>query len=497
MGELGSGTFDMQLIPGINTTPKKPPSADLETQMLESYRQKGELQKAQDEAKLYESTQKAKVGKETAEEYARQVEQDPTKPILQQKVKERADMTFVPTKENAGDLGLVFTLTNILGFMIGGKSKGNAQAAMSAMNGMLEGHNKGMEDLYKKEKIIFEENSKALDKTIEALDRQLKEAMQTYATNRELGMQKAEAAIAEHNAQFLGDALKKNGLAYTSDFLTKAVQQNDKRELAYQRLKDRAEDKRIQQEHYREIERQGRERLNLSKEEFELKKQTAASKLLKTVDDVDADLRSRGVNISSAKDRAEVAKVVASMAELQSLRNDVINNPNLVGRQGQIKQFVDRYLKSFKGESPPIDESKIAQEDQEALLFSKKYASMLTRYEQALAGGAKGFTVALQRRFNDLLSQNQFNAPSMARLFDDMSHEIAAGARQKSNKLTYGILEDMAANFQSGLETPKLTVQSQEAKTMPSGDKLTAYAKKHFGGDVEKAKQYLSSLGYK
>jgi hypothetical protein len=134
------------------------------------------------------------------------------------------------------------------------------------MNGMLEGHNKGMEDLYKKEKIIFEENSKALDKTIEALDRQLKEAMQTYATNRELGMQKAEAAIAEHNAQFLGDALKKNGLAYVSDLFTKAVQQNDKRELAYQRLKEREEDIKRRDEHYREIERQGRERLTLEKE---------------------------------------------------------------------------------------------------------------------------------------------------------------------------------------------------------------------------------------
>jgi len=38
------------------------------------------------------------------------------------------------------------------------------QAAMSAMNGMLEGHQKGRADLYKQQKDIFETNQKLLDK---------------------------------------------------------------------------------------------------------------------------------------------------------------------------------------------------------------------------------------------------------------------------------------------------------------------------------------------
>jgi hypothetical protein len=32
---------------------------------------------------------------------------------------------------------------------------------------------------------------------------------------------------------------------------------------------------------------------------------------------------------------------------------------------------------------------------------------------------------------------------------------------------------------------------------MPPPDKLTAYASTHFGGDIEKAKQFLVSQGYK
>ena len=69
---------------------------------------------------------------------------------------------FIPTEKTAGDLGLIFTLTNIIGFGIGRGAKGSAQAALSAQNGMLEGYQKGDMDAYKKQKDIFEENQKAL-----------------------------------------------------------------------------------------------------------------------------------------------------------------------------------------------------------------------------------------------------------------------------------------------------------------------------------------------
>ena len=481
---LAGTPFSINTLPiKASPTPKPAPAPttapDLEAQELEAYKQKGQLAELKDEAVLKKEKETAEAQAKTTADYAKAVTEDPTRKLLGEKVKERADTTFVPTKETAADMGLLFTLTNIVGFMIGGKSKGNAQQAMSAMNGMLEGHQKGREDLYKKEKAIFEENTKALDKTIEALDRQFKEAMQIYAVDKEAGMAKAQSAIAEHNATFLGDALKKNGLAYSADLLAKAVAQKDKKELAMQKLKQREEDIKRQ-------ERQHRENIALREREVALREKTAEGKLLKSTDDVQTYLQARGINIASAKDRAEVAKVVSSMAELNSLRNDVINNPNLIGRQGQIQQFTDRYIKSLKGESPPLDESKIDQADQEALLFSKKYASMLTRYEQALAGGSRGFTVAFQKRFNDLLSQNQFNAPSITRLFDDMSHEIAAGATQKSpQKLTYGVLEDMASNFQNALEEPGATT----ALAQPSEKPIPTEADRERGRSSESSRQ--------
>ena len=252
---LAGTPFSINTLPiKASPTPKPAPAPttapDLEAQELEAYKQKGQLEELKDEAALKKEKETAEAQAKTTADYAKAVTEDPTRKLLGEKVKERADTTFVPTKETAADMGLLFTLTNIVGFMIGGKSKGNAQQAMSAMNGMLEGHQKGREDLYKKEKAIFEENTKALDKTIEALDRQFKEAMQIYAVDKEAGMAEAQSAIAEHNATFLGDALKKNGLAYSADLLSKAVSQKDKKELAMQKLKQREEDiKRLERQH--------------------------------------------------------------------------------------------------------------------------------------------------------------------------------------------------------------------------------------------------------
>ena len=406
---------------------------------------------------------------------------DPNLIKYQEAIDQKSKAAFIPDQENPQRLATVLAITNLLGIAIGGKGKNSAQTALAAQNGMLEGYQQGRADIIKQQKDIFDTNQKQLDKTIENLHRGFQDALALAPTDRKAAEEKAMSTINKENADFLRELYNKTGLVGASKTIAELLKQAESR----QKLMQQEEMKMIKTPHELEIERHELEMERQGRRGLDIKEKSSNAKLLKTTDDVQADLISRGVNISSPKDRAEVAKVVASMAELNSLRNDVINKPGLVGRQGQIQQFTDRYIKSFKGEAPPLDESKVAQADQEALLFSKKYASMLTRYEQALAGGSRGFTVAFQKRFNDLLSQNQFNAPSITRLFDDMSHEIAAGARQKSNKLTYGTLEDMASNFQSGLEEPKTTTTPAK----PSEKPIPTEADRERGRSSESSRQ--------
>jgi hypothetical protein len=208
-------------------------------------------------------------------------------------------------------------------------------------------------------------------------------------------------------------------------------------------------------------------------------------------------LASRGIRIADKKDRSAVESTVNAMANLQELKSQVQQDPSLVGRQGQIRQFTDRYIQSFKG-GAPVDESAVKAEDQAALRFSKKYASMLTRYEQALAGSARaGSTVFFQKRYNDLLSQNQFNPAGMAMLMDDMTIEIGREAMTKSPKLTMPILQDMATDFEGRVgDLPTQTKPSAESKQKATPEEIKAYADEHFQGNQEKAKADLKAKGF-
>ena len=100
-------------------------------------------------------------------------------------INEISKQEFIPTKETAQDLAQLFTFVGLVGFGIGAGGKGNAQAAMAAMTGMLEGHIQGNEDKYKREKDIFETNMKTLKDKATYLDAKLKKITELAAVDRQ------------------------------------------------------------------------------------------------------------------------------------------------------------------------------------------------------------------------------------------------------------------------------------------------------------------------
>lgn len=122
---------------------------------------------------------------------------------------------FVPSKDNAQDIATMFSLVGLIGMTIGGGGKISAYNAMGAMNGMLEGYQKGRVDLYKKEKDVFDKNIKLMQNKVSILQSELQEAAQTFKTNRELGEQQAEIAFAKADAPILEAMVKKQGIVRT------------------------------------------------------------------------------------------------------------------------------------------------------------------------------------------------------------------------------------------------------------------------------------------
>jgi hypothetical protein len=148
---------------------------------------------------------------------------------------------FVPSKNNAQDIATMFSLVGLIGMTIGGGGKISAYNAMGAMNGMLEGYQKGRVDLYKKEKDVFDKNIKLMQNKVSILQSELQEAAQTFKTNRELGEQQAEIAFAKADAPILEAMVKKQGIVRTlenvnataKDMQTLVGLKNQQEERAY------------------------------------------------------------------------------------------------------------------------------------------------------------------------------------------------------------------------------------------------------------------------
>jgi hypothetical protein len=208
--------------------------------MQEAGQAKAELGGLQQGMEAERSAQKVKDVGAVEEQYATQVAAAPEM-AEKKRVSEDMEKPFIPTQESAKDMASLFSLINVVGFALGAGGKRNAQGAMSAMNGMLEGHRAGREDVYKKEKTAFDTNLKQLKMRYDTLDNQLKDALNTYKTDKEAGLRKAEMAYAEAGANFYKQYQDKFGLAGMYEFHKQAYDSANKMWTELKREEDRAE----------------------------------------------------------------------------------------------------------------------------------------------------------------------------------------------------------------------------------------------------------------
>lgn len=145
------------------------------------------------------------------EQQATELRQMPEREQLRTARQELAGAAFVPTKETAQDIATIFSLTSIIGMAIGGGGKQNAYAAMAAMNGMLDGYQKGRADIYKRERDMFDKNLKALQTKVQTLQQELTEAIQLKQQDFKAGETAIEIAMAKAGADLLDLKRKKNG----------------------------------------------------------------------------------------------------------------------------------------------------------------------------------------------------------------------------------------------------------------------------------------------
>lgn len=430
--------------------------------LAESTKAKGEVAAAEKAMMTQAEVDRQKAYQQAGEAATQAVK---TSPVFgeKEKVTEAMSTPFVPTQDTVKDIASLYSLVNVIGMAMGAGGKQNSMQAMHAMNGMLEGYQKGRNDLYKKEKDKFDVNMKNLKSRYDMLDKQLKDVMTLSQTDREAARQAADVAFAQSGANFYKQMADKIGLAGMYEYHKQAYDAANKAFAEAKRLENEA-----------------------NKREHQLKMEDLAERRMRRLEATPVGGGKGGKDFGSPselvekttgaklkdKDATEVAIAANAVGDASAIKQIVKEHPEWVGRSGQIRNFFNRTIESINlGQPAPDDKG------QPELIFAKRYAEYLANYERALAGGARGFTVYFQRRFNALLEQNQFNAAGMSNLMDEQIRTITSQVASKSDKITRDSLGRLARNIKERAgdeEAVRGLSDMGKAPSEPSAPKTTA-----------------------
>jgi ribosomal protein L3 len=231
--------------------------------------EKAEFDVTQKEDVTRREAERGKKKAEVSRAEVQEIKASPEFTGLRKLEEETMDKAFIPTKDTAVDIASLYSLVNVIGMSIGTGGKQNAMQAMHAMNGMLEGYQKGRADLYKREKDIFDTSMKTLKTKTDILQRRLKEIADLASKNAAAADQEADVLFAEQGADFLKKYKEKFGLPATVKFWEDVVKAKGEATKLTLREEETARKEAANERRHRETiaAQAARERLRMSHQE--------------------------------------------------------------------------------------------------------------------------------------------------------------------------------------------------------------------------------------
>ena len=391
---------------------------------------------------------------------------------------------FQVPQETVADFSSLGGLVGIMGVMLGTSGKMSAQNVLSSATGILDGYKKGRADLIAQKQKEFEANMKRLT----ALSSQVQAELKTYMDKAAVRDQTAGLSLATAESIGAGgiiaevvkgqSAFEIQKMNQSAASLTQAAQ-TAKTNILIQLAKDQQAQKTAQEVRNQTPVYSSPEGPRNYKGELiagvpaNATKFTTAPKVGSGASgDASVAVKEYTGATLPSKDAKEVTQIARAIGEAELLQKDVEANPELIGRSGQMGRVINRYVDSFRTGKEIEDDTSVSQEQ---LIFAKRYAAYLVQYERGIAGGAKGFTVALQQRFNTLLNQDQFNPSGFKNLMDQHITELASQGVAYSPKninrqklLDFG--RDIAYNSNYGAPSVNVTQNAATQRQLSPQD---------------------------
>jgi len=333
---------------------------------------------------------------------------------------------FKPTKDNAVELGAIFSMIATMGVALGGSGKLSGINALNSMGGMLKGYQQGRKDLFAKEQATFDKEMASMKAANDALLKDLEQYQKLRVTDKEAAMLKA------------GEIVALNG-----PLIKQAIETG-----------------------------QTQNALEIAKANSKLYSEIMVKSIKTGVSGQGMGMTDYfpGVSFSGTKSQNEDKKNginagALALATADDLKQYAKQHPDYLGRQGQIAQNVNRYIDSWSASNGTVPIESMPDNGEPALIFAKKYAAYLVGYERTLAGSNRGMTQAFQKRFNDLMSQDQFNATAFEALMNEQMQEVANATASKDPAITgpklfaYG--KDIASRGKLDFNAPQTQLETK------------------------------------
>jgi hypothetical protein len=343
---------------------------------------------------------------------------------------------FKPTQDNAVDLGAIFSMIGTMGVALGGSGKLSGLNALNAMGGMLKGYQQGRKDLFAKEQATFDKEMASMKAANDALLKDLEQYQKLRVTDKEAALLKA-GEIAAKNPGVIAAQIN-SGRADSALETAKAS-------------------------------------TKLWSELMAKAAKTGVSGKGMGMTDFFPGLTFTGTPSQNEDKKNSINAGALSLATADDLKQYAKDNPQYLGRQGQVAQNVDRYIESWKASGGTADIESMPDEGQPALIFAKKYAAYLVGYERTLAGSNRGMTQQFQKRFNELMSQDQFNAAGFDQLMNEQMREVARATAAKDPSITGPELYAYGKNIFKRAELPIESAQTTAPEKKTEKDEKGTY----------------------
>lgn len=377
---------------------------------------------------------------------------------------------FKPTQETVGQIMTLAGMLAFVGVTAGTKGYASATNANNAMAGVIKGYNDGRKELFDQQKTIYEMNVKRIKEQLDFAHSALERNMKYIDQGLNVVVEKTAQELRAKDYQVLAKTLEVQGFQnYMKNVDTMRSKLENQIKTVSGVIKDLEAALGAKSAQFYYVDLPGGERKTLQLTNAQVQNMQASGVTVTPLKAVPASEKKgaeqqelvrkiTGANVGGNAPQVVIA--ATTMADGLDMAKYVQQNPEVVGRRGQYNQFINRYVDSFRngdfsGASEIEGRFGKDEEAQKALRFAKRYAQFLTEYERALAGGAKGFTVALQQRYNNLLKSEQFNPDGFVALMNEHAQNIAKGASGYSENLNYQNLLNLGNNILSRSVNPE------------------------------------------